>query len=46
MFDIPQRPLRRRLKGLPQFVIMRGGEYCFMPGLRALGWLAALGRTD
>jgi Dyp-type peroxidase family len=46
MFDIPQRPLRRRLKGLPQFVIMRGGEYCFMPGRRALGWLAALGRTD
>jgi len=41
-FDIPQRPLRRRLKGLPQFVVTRGGEYCFMPGLRALRWLATL----
>lgn len=26
----------RRLQGLPQFVVTRGGEYCFMPGLRAL----------
>jgi len=42
-FDIPRRPLRRRLKGLPQFVVTRGGEYCFMPGLRALRWLASLG---
>jgi Dyp-type peroxidase family len=42
MFDIPKRPLRRRLQGLPRFVITRGGEYCFMPGLRALRWLAAL----
>ena len=41
-FDFPHRPLRRRLKGLPQFVVTRGGEYCFMPGLRALRWLASL----
>ncbi len=41
-FEYPQRPLRRRLKGLPQFVVTRGGEYCFMPGLSALRWLAAL----
>src|SRR5215218_8892365 len=34
--DIPRRPLRLRLKGLPQFVVTRGGEYCFMPGMRAL----------
>jgi hypothetical protein len=27
---------------LPQFVVNRGGEYCFMPGLRALRWLADL----
>jgi hypothetical protein len=25
---------------LPQFVTNRGGEYFFMPGLRALRWLA------
>jgi Dyp-type peroxidase family len=41
-FTIPQRPIRRRLQGLPDFVVNRGGEYCFMPGLRALRWLADL----
>lgn len=30
------------LQGLPRFVITRGGEYCFMPGLKALQWLAEL----
>jgi Dyp-type peroxidase family len=42
MFDIPKRPLRRRLQGLPRFVVTRGGEYCFLPGLRALSWLGNL----
>ena len=41
-FTIPQQPIRRRLTELPQFVVNRGGEYCFMPGLRALRWLADL----
>ena len=41
-FTIPQRPIRRRLTELPQFVVNRGGEYLFMPGLRALRWLAEL----
>ena len=41
-FTIPNRPIRRRLRGLPDFVVNRGGEYCFMPGLRALRWLADL----
>ena len=39
---IPKHPIRRRLTGLPDFVVNRGGEYCFMPGLGALRWLAAL----
>ena len=26
----------------PPFVVTRGGEYCFAPGLRALRWLAEL----
>ena len=43
IFTIPARPVRRRLHGLPQFVTVRAGEYCFVPGLRALRWLAALG---
>jgi Dyp-type peroxidase family len=42
VFSIPHRPIPRRLKSLPQFVVTRGGEYCFMPGLRALRWLADL----
>lgn len=42
IFTVPKTPIRRRLHGLPQFVTLRGGEYCFMPGLRALNWLAHL----
>ncbi len=41
-FTVPRRPVRRRLQGLPRFVVTRGGEYCFTPGLRALRWLADL----
>jgi len=41
-FTIPKLAIRRRLHGLPQFVDVRGGEYCFMPGIRALKWLASL----
>ena len=40
MFTIPKQPIRQRLQGLPQFVTNRGGEYFFLPGLRALQWLA------
>jgi len=42
-FTIPHRPIRRRLQDLPPFVVTRGGEYCFAPGLRAMRWLAELG---
>jgi Dyp-type peroxidase family len=41
-YSIPGRPIPKRLKGLPQFVVTRGGEYCFMPSLSALRWLADL----
>ena len=41
-FTMPRKPVRKRLQGLPRFVITRGGEYCFMPGLKALEWLAKL----
>jgi Dyp-type peroxidase family len=41
-FTIPKRPVRQRIPGLSQFVTTRGGEYCFMPGLKALRWLAEL----
>lgn len=44
-FDItiPKRPIRRTIKGLPAFTTIRGGAYFFLPGLRALRWLAAPG---
>jgi Dyp-type peroxidase family len=42
-FTIPRRPIPRRVKGLAPFVVMRGGEYCFMPSLSALRWLSELG---
>ena len=42
VYTIPKQPIRRRVQGLPQFVSVRGGEYVFVPGLRALRWLAEL----
>src|SRR5262249_17702364 len=41
-FTVPTEPIRRRLTDLPRFVVNRGGEYCFQPGLRALQWIAEL----
>ncbi len=41
-FTIPHVPIRRRLRHLPSFMVTRGGEYCFAPGLRALKWLGEL----
>lgn len=41
-YTVPRKPVRRRIQGIPNFVVTRGGEYCFMPGLRALHWLADL----
>jgi Dyp-type peroxidase family len=41
-FTIPNRPIRRKLQNLPPFVVTRGGEYFFAPGLQAMRWLAEL----
>ena len=38
-FTLPRRPIPRTVHGLSRFVTTRGGEYAFMPGLRALRWL-------
>jgi hypothetical protein len=35
-FTIPQRPIRRRVLGIPAFVVNRGCEYFFFPSLSAL----------
>ena len=37
-------PVRRRIRGMPSFVTVRGGGYFFLPGIRALRALAALER--
>ncbi|HET7543072.1 MAG TPA: Dyp-type peroxidase, partial [Polyangiaceae bacterium] len=41
-FTIPGRPVRQRLEGLPRFVDVRGGEYFFLPSIRALRFLSNL----
>ena len=40
-FTVPGHPVRSRYRDLPQFVQVRGGAYFFLPGLRALQYLAA-----
>lgn len=39
-FTVQADPVRRRLTGLPAFVTPRGGAYFFLPGARALRFLA------
>lgn len=41
-FTVPRRPIRRRITGIPSFVTVRGGGYFFLPGRRALRYLASL----
>jgi Dyp-type peroxidase family len=42
-FKIPKRPIRKTITGLPAFTTVKGGAYFFLPGLKALRYLAALG---
>jgi Dyp-type peroxidase family len=42
-FTVQAQPVRQRFSGLPQFVTVRGGAYFFLPGLRAIRYLANLG---
>ena len=39
-FKIPKRPIRKRITGLPAFTTVRGGAYFFLPGCKALRYLA------
>ncbi len=41
-YKIPKRPIRRKITGLPAFTRVRGGAYFFLPGLKALRYLASL----
>lgn len=40
-FVEPALPVRRRYRGLPQFVQVHGGAYFFLPGIRALRYLSS-----
>lgn len=37
---IPRRPIKKVIKGLPAFTTIRGGAYFFLPGIKALRYLA------
>ena len=39
-FTIQRCPVRHRVNNIPRFVTTRGGAYLFMPGLKALRYLA------
>jgi Dyp-type peroxidase family len=39
-FTIPKDPVRRLVRGIETFNVLRGGEYFFMPSLSALNWIA------
>src|SRR5881394_1274230 len=42
-FKIPKRPIRKKITELPAFTTVRGGAYFFLPGIKALRYLATLG---
>jgi Dyp-type peroxidase family len=44
-FKIPKRPVRKKITGLPSFTTVKGGAYFFLPGLKAMRYLASLGGT-
>lgn len=41
-FTMQQQPVRKRVTAMPRFVQVRGGAYFFMPGIRAVRYLASL----
>jgi deferrochelatase/peroxidase EfeB len=42
-YKIPKRPIRKTIAGLPAFTTLRGGAYFFLPGIKALRFLATGG---
>jgi Dyp-type peroxidase family len=38
-FTVPGLPARTQISGLPHFVVVKGGEYFFLPGIKALKYL-------
>ncbi len=42
-YTVPAEPVRTRVKEVPSFISVRGGAYFFLPGIRAIHYLATLG---
>ena len=42
---IPKRPVRKKITGLPAFTTVRSGAYFFLPGIKALRYLASLSES-
>jgi Dyp-type peroxidase family len=40
---IQRKPIRRQIQKIPRFVMMKGGAYFFLPGMRALRFIASAG---
>jgi hypothetical protein len=40
-FTVQREPVRKRVTGMPRFVTVRGGGYFFMPGIRAVRYIAS-----
>jgi hypothetical protein len=45
-FTVPKRPIRKVHKGIPAFTTLTGGAYFFLPGIKALHYLAAQERES
>lgn len=45
-FTIPKRPIKKKITGLPAFTTLLGGAYFFLPGLKALRYLASLDNSS
>ncbi len=43
-YAIPKRPIKKTIRSLPAFTTLRGGAYFFLPGIRALRFLASGGK--
>jgi Dyp-type peroxidase family len=41
---IQGKPIRRRISRIPEFITVKGGAYLFMPGMRALRYIASSSR--
>lgn len=38
-FTYPSRPIRKKISGLKDFAVTRGGEHVFLPGINGLHWM-------